>query len=464
MKPIINIKYAFALSVSLIFIGSCKKEDKFLDAKPNQNLAIPSSLNDLVNLLNNETVFNRGADPALGEISSDDFNVADIIYPNLSLNLERNTYTWQQTLYDATFTQIPDWNNPYAIIYYSNVILETLPKVSTPAQQTLADQIKGAALFYRGYSYYNLVQTFALPYDAGNATNIPGVPIRLTSNLNSRPQRANLADCYKQIIADIKQSIILLPVVPKLKTQPSQPAANALLARIELALGDYSKALNYANACLAKYSSLTDYYKLTTPSTTGLSKTYLEEDIYHSTLNNYSVFSRTFNYVNTSFVALYDVNDLRKTKLFTILNNQTQYPRFVGSYDIRSLKYSGIATDEVYLIKAECLARSNDIDDAMSTLNTLLIKRWKPNTFIPFSASNQDDALNKILLERRKELLFRGLRWTDLRRLNKDPRYAVHLTRVLANTTYTLPPNDPRYAMPIPDNEISLEGITQNPR
>ncbi|WPU99077.1 RagB/SusD family nutrient uptake outer membrane protein [Mucilaginibacter sp. cycad4] len=464
MKPLVYIKCTVVLSAFLTLLGSCKKEDNFLSTKPNQNLAVPSNLTDLVNLLNNETVFNRGADPALGEISSDDFNVADIIYPNLSLNLERNTYTWQKTLYDATFTQIPDWDNPYAIIYYSNIILEALPKIDISGQKGLADQVRGAALFYRGYSYYNLVQTFALPYDASNAGNIPGVPIRLNSDLNLRPKRSSLAECYKQIITDIQQAIPLLPVVPKVKTQPSQPAANALMARIELALGNYADALTYANACLSKNSALTNYNGLTTPSTTGLSKTYLDEDIYHSTLNNYSIFSRTFNYVPPAFIALYDVNDLRRTKFFTVLSNQTQYPRFVGSYDIRSLKYSGLATDEVYLIKAECLARTNDLTNAMSTLNTLLIKRWKPNTFIPVTAETQDEAIDKILLERRKELLFRGLRWTDLRRLNKDPKYAITLTRVIGNDTYTLPPNDPRYAMPIPDNEISLEGIIQNPR
>jgi hypothetical protein len=56
------------------------------------------------------------------------------------------------------------------------------------------------------------------------------------------------------------------------------------------------------------------------------------------------------------------------------------------------------------------------------------------------------------------------LRWIDLRRLNTDSRYAVTLTRNLNNQIYTLPPNDQRYVLPIPDLEIKLSGIEQNPR
>jgi hypothetical protein len=92
------------------------------------------------------------------------------------------------------------------------------------------------------------------------------------------------------------------------------------------------------------------------------------------------------------------------------------------------------------------------------------VTRWAKGTFIPFTASSSDDALIQILNERRKELLYRGLRWTDLRRLNKDPRFAITLKRIINGVSYTLPPNDNRYAWPIPDNEIALTNMPQNER
>jgi hypothetical protein len=124
-----------------------------------------------------------------------------------------------------------------------------------------------------------------------------------------------------------------------------------------------------------------------------------------------------------------------------------------------------LATDEIYLIRGECYARAGNKDAALTDLNTLMIKRWKNNgTWVPFTATDANDALGKILTERRKELCFRGTRWSDLRRSNKEAQFAITLTRVVNLQTYTLPPNDQRYVLPLPPDVIRLTGMPQNPR
>jgi hypothetical protein len=99
----------------------------------------------------------------------------------------------------------------------------------------------------------------------------------------------------------------------------------------------------------------------------------------------------------------------------------------------------------------------------MTDLNTLLRKRWKSGTFADRTASSDADALNLILIERRKELVFRGLRWSDLRRLNLDGAN-ITLTRKISGINYTLSPNDSRWVFLIPAQEINQSGIPQNPR
>ena len=68
-------------------------------------------------------------------------------------------------------------------------------------------------------------------------------------------------------------------------------------------------------------------------------------------------------------------------------------------------------------------------------------------------AENVGDAMAVVLEERIRELVFRGLRWFDLRRLNKDPRFKVTLERIYNSSTYHLEPNGKMYCFPIPRTE-----------
>jgi starch-binding outer membrane protein, SusD/RagB family len=66
-----------------------------------------------------------------------------------------------------------------------------------------------------------------------------------------------------------------------------------------------------------------------------------------------------------------------------------------------------------------------------------------------------------ILLERRKELLMRGLRWMDIKRLNKENRNLV-LKRIAGSQVFMLLPNDKYYALPLPTDIILNSNLQQN--
>jgi hypothetical protein len=125
--------------------------------------------------------------------------------------------------------------------------------------------------------------------------------------------------------------------------------------------------------------------------------------------------------------------------------------------------FSGLATDEVYLIKAECLARTGNYTQAMNVLNQLLVTRYKSGTFVPIVAANAQEALDTILAERRKELPFRGLRWSDLRRLNLEGRNII-VNRFVNGENYELLPKSNRYVLPIPENVKVLGQVEQYER
>jgi hypothetical protein len=164
--------------------------------------------------------------------------------------------------------------------------------------------------------------------------------------------------------------------------------------------------------------------------------------------------------IDTLLYRSYNNNDLRKSIFFSI--NGT-YINKKGGYGGSRISENSMATDELYLTRAECYARSGNNDKALNDLNTLLFKRYITGTYVPFANLSGTNLLNTILTERRKELVSRGLRWNDIRRLNKEG-YNITLTRNLNGKVYTLPPNDPRYALPIPPDVITLSGIHQNNR
>ncbi|AYL94215.1 RagB/SusD family nutrient uptake outer membrane protein [Mucilaginibacter celer] len=454
-----RLHYGLLLAILMACLG-CKKQDDFLDAKTNAALSVPKTLEDYQSLLHNEGVFNA-QDPALGQIASDDYYVSSADWASLYTTQEINGYIWAKKVYDAG-ANILDWSNPYIQVYYANTVLDALAKMKVNAtDQAKFNTVRGNALFYRANAFYNLVQTFALPYDPQTSATDPGIPLRLNSDLTVKSTRATVRACYDQVITDLQAAAALLPDKPLYRTEASKAAACGMLARVYLAVTDYRQAYKYADQSLAIHADLVDYNTLK-PNDYTISNDFLAEDIYHSALISYSIISVNYKAVTDSVLyASYNDNDLRKSAFF-ILNKGLPY--FRGSYDFKGNLFSGIATDEMYLIRAECSARLGDKNAALTDLNTLMAKRWKTGTFIPFEAGSSADALNIILTERRKELLFRGLRWTDLRRLNKEPGLEVTPVRNIEGTQYNLPPNDKRYAWPIPDNEIQVSGIPQNPR
>lgn len=453
-------KSIYIIIISCLFL-SCKKD--WLEIKRDKALIVPTSLRDMRLLLTDEEL--TSADNiSLVQLSCDDYYMPAANY-NIGTVVERNSYIWNSDIF-AGQAVVKDWDLSYLQIETSNVVLDGLEKIiRNESNAEEWDDVKGSALHLRARAHYNLLQTFAKPYDPATADVDPGVPLRTSSDVNIPTTRASVAKVYEQVFKDLEASAGLLRSSPAFPRDPSKASAYGWLARCYLAVSNYDKALEYSILYSQIHNTLIDFNTLNPASNVPMSL-YNIEVVQHSEIGTlYTYFINSFHRVKESFRQSYHDNDLRKIHFFR--NRSTgefgTYG-FKGSYTAGSMLFSGIATDEVYLIMAECKARKNDVSGAMQDLNTLLVKRWAVGTFIPYSAATADEAVTKVLTERHKELLFRGLRWSDLRRLNKEPNRAITLTRDIGGTIYTLPPNDPKYVLPIPDYIINASGIQQNPR
>jgi hypothetical protein len=455
-----------AIIIAILILGlhlGCKKNDWY-DIKSDKSLAIPTTLTDLQALMDDGSTLNTFT-PGMGEAASDGHYLNET--RALALNgYIRNAYTWT---HEQSNQRVVDWinsttNGSYRRVYYANLVLDGLVKIKPNGrdESIQLNNIKGQALFHRAHAFYELSQIFAPPYQLATANNKLGIPLRLESDINIPSKRSTLQQTYDQIINDLLQAKDLLPESALYKTRASRISALALLARVNLSMENYEQARNYADLCLSSYNELLDYRSLNATTTGNPIMVYNPEVIFYTSMHTNPAISFSNLLVDRSFYDSYNANDLRK-KIFFNLNSTTGLVTYKGTYCGVGFSnpFSGLATDEVYLIRAECYARAGNVTESMADLNALLKMRWS-GTYTDIIATNADDALRKVLEERKKELIMRGLRWTDLRRLNRDPRFAVTLTRKIGDKTYTLEPNSYKYTFPIPDDIIEMTGMPQN--
>lgn len=434
-----------------------------MNIKRDAKQVVPREISDYQAILDYQGILNASPSVELGLIGSDEFYLMDGHLTTLSNAYQRNAYIWADEIYEGG--EGLDWNRAYQRILYANMALD-VTRLS-PSQEHLADwqNVKGGALFFRAYNYFQLAQLFCKPYDIRYAQVEKGLPLRLDYDVTSKIKRSSLEDTYQLIIADLVEAINHLPTSASTTLRPTRSSAYALLAKTYLQMADYSRALHNVESSFNIGDSLVDF------NTLDLNARYLfpqdfgesnPEILFYWHFYSAALADSRFN-ADTSLLTLYAENDLRRRGYFhEDVNGRIL---FKGSYNGGYGGYfMGLANDELWLIKAECHARLGQIDEAMTSLNHLLTNRYDRDSFVPLSAGTAEDALDIILLERKKELFMRGIRWEDLRRLNKEPSRKVTLRRIIDGKVYELPSDHPKWVWPIPNNEIELSGISQNPR
>lgn len=450
-----NIRLLCLLAI-LLALASCKK---YLDAKPDNQLVVPTKVDDVQALLDYYVrVNNFGASPA--ESSADNYYLLDADWKALTNEGYKRMYIWEK---DFLFTTYPNtWSQLYDVVNIANTSLFSLDKMERNNSNSYEwDNAKGQALYIRAQAFLQAASIWCSAYNPQSAGTDLGIPLRLDPDFNKPTKRATVKETYGQILNDLNNALPLLPIKPLHVLRASKPAALGLLARTYLLMGDYANALSSADSCLKLKSILIDYNTLSPTKSFPFDRFNVEviADNYVPVPPN---LSNVRAKIEPVLYSSYDDNDLRKSLFFK--KNTDGSVGFKGNYVGSSALFGGLATDEVYLIKAECLARLGNYEQAMAVLNQLLKTRWSNKvSYIPLEAFNSEVALSLILRERRKELVYRCLRFMDIKRYNIQGAN-ITISRSVDGRTYSLQPNDLRYALPIPEDIVNMTGIPQNIR
>lgn len=369
-----------------------------LDERSKSNLRIATTVSDFQSLLDNYSVMNY-MDLSSAEMVAGDFYLTDADWASRA-EQERRLYLWATSnVMDLTTN---DWINMYNMVYRANTVIE-----GTPALHALNSvewrSVLGQGYYYRAKSFLQLLGSYALAYD--EAEENPGIPLRLDTDFNKPSVRASVKQGYQQLVADLHKAIPLLPVTAVHVMRPSKPAAHALLARAYLMMRKYEQAGLHADSCLQLKSDLIDYNTLNL-SLTNPFVMFHPETIHYTRFQTPSSLNNTRAKISLEIINSYADGDLRKQVFYRLSNGAYAYR---GNYSGEPIPFGGLATDEVYLIRAESYARAGRLQMAMDDVNKLRKMRWDKNkVFVPLVANTVQQAVDIVLQERRKELTLRG--------------------------------------------------------
>lgn len=386
------------------------------------------------------------------------------------------------------------WRQAYAVINGANKIIEAIPNPEDAEQK----QLIGENYFLRAMAYFDLVNIFGRPYSQSPETNL-GVPLVLKSDITALPDRNTVKEVYTQILSDLQTAETLMTINKKLG-YATKEAAQALLARVYLFMGDYIKALSYADAVI-KSGRFSLY-----PGS-GLANLFID----HSDNNKEIIFAIKHNikddrgwgaigsmyytspggvgygemYASRSLRDLYAKypNDLRAGFIVpkykpntTEIETRNGYPKyFITKYS----NQEGIATlsspvylrlADMYLIRAEANAKLGNNEAAIEDVNRIRTRAGLSGNelYTTTDLKGKASVLEVVLEERRLELAFESSRKLDLFRNNLDLVRDYPGTHAAGGPTGSgnqlIKATDARVVHFIPENETVLnKNLQQNP-
>lgn len=454
-----NIIYLLILTV---FATSC---DDWMDVQP-KGKVIPSKAEDYRLLLDNTNSWGTSPITQTADIDlwvTDDIDLRDDFVGSAYGEYQVKAYQFKDHIYLAS-EEDESMQTAFSVIYLFNAVIEEVPGAA--GDEDTKNQLYAEAKVHRAFSYLKLVNIYAKQYDAATAATDLGLPMRLKAELEGSLSRGSVQDVYDLILEDLNEAYDFLPDTPEELWRPSKASASALLARTYLIMGDFTNALKYADMSLGLYTYLDDYNSFPAHSwyagllSTG--KRYLNQEqiLLKKPTSDYHL-----TYPSQEFMDLFDqTNDLRFTGKLDYEWSLPGTKLYYYYYGNTGAAY-GLTVPEMILTRAECYARAGNTTDAMDDVNLLRKNRIATAAYADLTAANATEALTIVKEERRRELAFMGIRFSDIRRYNAYDNANISIVHTIDGENFTLAPGDNKWALPFARKYINKNPeIEQNPR
>lgn len=350
----------------------------------------------------------------------------------------QSTHEWQYNYDDVSIRDDYTAITPnYQIIDRVNRVLEALPNAveEEPSDAQLMNKIKGEALFLRAYAHFELFRYYSDNY----SDNGLAMPYMEEPSLETH-ERIGMKEYFTLLLRDLNESKSLLPNDLNDPNRANRLGAVGLHARVALYMNNWADAVQYSteyiNAIpLATGDEFLAMWKdenvaeqaFRLPRTTSSRVGSRFRGLFTRNAEGELVLPSSTSWIpSQKLVKSYSENDLRLDAYITdeplyteagrpfshIVNKYSGTGYATGNENVANLKV--FRTGEMYLIRAEAHAESNDLASATKDLNALRAARitnYEDETF-----GSTSEIVKAIIDERFKELAFEGHRFWDLKR------------------------------------------------
>jgi len=464
-----NIIYIFAILAGL-GLSSCSDEwmgdvipkdnigddDAFKNIKDGQN-----ALNGIFSMMQHHEYYGAYY------LYYGDVKAMDIRTTTIGRRTE-SEYLFQSTTEASPYEM---WSRPYTCLVNINNAIINVEEMPTESVKEEQEKLEIQANFYalRALTHFDLLKVFSRIPTAqrGDEFDTYGVPLAdQVFDVKYEAERASVEEVYTLIFEDLAKAKELMPAESNTEGWFNATGVKALASRANLYHGNYTEAYNLSKEIidagsysLIPYGAYGESWGVKDNSEAILT-------IINSDSDNASNEGIGYLYSESGYDAMIpadsfksllssDSNDDRNS-MITTSGYFAKFPNDLTN-NIHLFRLS-----EMYLIAAECAIHDDAINKSEATkyLNELLAVRTDGNT----SLTDDQVDLDRVLLERRKELVGEGHVYFDYIRNKKDIVRTGDDHFTSAITGKTIEWEDYRIIQPIPRKELNANSnMIQNP-
>lgn len=484
-----QIKILFSILL-LISVSSC---DDFIEVTPEDRIdadAFFSNVDELVFAVNGVYASQRSV---YGNNLY--FNTVEARTDNVGLNradqAERiNIDTFEEV--PGNLTVLTIWTQSFIIINNANNVIAR--GLDVPFDNSVEEALKkrsiGEAKFLRAMSYFTLVNLFGdLPLRVNPTTDFDNADI----------PRSPVSDVYDLIVNDLTDAASELPLsyaggAFNEVGRATRYAAQSLLGKVHLQNGNSPAASTALETVIGQYELLSDYASIYAAGNDNTAESIFELSFNPTNqtglgLNNQ--FIPASEAVRLGIVAggfagllpasptddiqsIYEPGDLRAAASFTSYDNNGSMDPYISKYIDLAAAGDGSDINLILLRYADALLMKAEADGE-NAASYELINQVRRRAFggdpsvadpaVDIDAATPGTFLEKVILERRRELVFENQRWLDITRLPDSEALSI-INNHLASEYPEVPTvADFRLIYAIPQTEIDVSNgvVTQNP-